>query len=101
MHRRAGRSAGLLPAIGIKHRGRSNPFCLADDLMEPLRPLVDVRVRWLTERGEVGLDQTVKAELLRVLITASKHAEPVARLNAVKALGLLGNPGASCTISHP
>lgn len=60
-------SAGLLPALGIKHRGRSNPFCLADDLMEPLRPLVDVRARWLTERGEIGLDQTVKAELLRVL----------------------------------
>jgi len=60
-------SAGLLPAIGIKHIGRSNPFCLADDLMEPLRPLVDRRVRWLTERGDIGLDQTVKAELLRVL----------------------------------
>lgn len=60
-------SAGLLPAIGIKHRGRSNPFCLADDLMEPLRPLVDVRVRWLAERGEMNLGQPVKAELLRVL----------------------------------
>lgn len=60
-------SAGLLPALGIKHRGRSNPFCLADDLMEPLRPLVDVRVRWLVERGEIGLDQIVKAELLGVL----------------------------------
>ncbi len=60
-------SAGLLPALGIKHIGRSNPFCLADDLMEPLRPLVDQRVRWLAERGDIGLDQTVKAELLRVL----------------------------------
>lgn len=60
-------SAGLLPALGIKHRGRSNPFCLADDLMEPLRPLVDQRVRWLAERGELELNQPVKAELLRVL----------------------------------
>jgi CRISPR-associated protein Cas1 len=69
-------SAGLLPALGIKHRGRSNPFCLADDLMEPLRPLVDVRVRWLTERGEIGLDQTVKAELLRVLTDEVECGEP-------------------------
>lgn len=64
---RAAVSAGLLPALGIKHRGRSNPFCLADDLMEPLRPLVDRRVRWLAERGELTLDQPTKAELLRVL----------------------------------
>jgi len=60
-------SAGLLPALGIQHRGRSNPFCLADDLMEPLRPLVDRRVRWLAERGEFTLDQPTKAELLGVL----------------------------------
>ncbi len=59
--------AGLLPAIGIKHIGRSNPFCLADDLMEPLRPLVDRRSRWLALRGETELDQVNKAELLGVL----------------------------------
>lgn len=64
---RATVSAGLLPALGIQHRGRSNPFCLADDLMEPLRPLVDRRVRWLAERGELELDQSTKAELLAVL----------------------------------
>lgn len=60
-------AAGLLPALGIKHVGRSNPFCLADDLMEPLRPLTDRRVRWLAQRGEVELCQPVKAELLGVL----------------------------------
>lgn len=60
-------SAGLLPAFGIKHQGRSNPFCLADDLMEPLRPLVDRRVLSLAERGELSLGQPTKAELLAVL----------------------------------
>jgi CRISPR-associated protein Cas1 len=60
-------SAGLLPALGVKHRGRSNPFCLADDLMEPLRPAVDRRARYLAERGELELTQPVKAELLGVL----------------------------------
>jgi len=62
-------SAGLLPALGIQHRGRGNPFCLADDLMEPLRPIVDRRVRFLAARGELVLDQPTKAELLNVLTT--------------------------------
>ena len=38
-------AAGLLPSLGLHHRNRSNAFCLADDLVEPLRPLVDDRVR--------------------------------------------------------
>ena len=33
--------AGLHPSLGIHHHNRSNPFCLADDLMEPFRPTVD------------------------------------------------------------
>lgn len=68
-------SAGLLPALGIKHKGRSNPFCLADDLMEPLRPMLDRRVRWLTERGELTLDQPTKAELLGVLTETVRIGE--------------------------
>ena len=60
-------SAGLLPALGIHHHGRSNPFSLADDLMEPLRPLIDRRVRWLAQRDELVLNQPTKAELLDVL----------------------------------
>jgi CRISPR-associated protein Cas1 len=32
---------GLYPAFGIKHSNQYNTLCLADDLMEPLRPLVD------------------------------------------------------------
>lgn len=34
-------SAGLSPALGIFHKNLRNGFCLADDLMEPYRPLVD------------------------------------------------------------
>lgn len=68
-------SAGLLPALGIKHRGRSNPFCLADDLMEPLRPMVDRRVRYLTERGDLTLDQSTKAEILQVLTDTTQHPD--------------------------
>jgi len=60
-------AAGLLPAIGIHHRSRSNAFCLADDLIEPLRPLVDARVRRLVDRGSLKLDPTTKPPLLELL----------------------------------
>lgn len=62
-------AAGLLPALGIHHHHRANAFCLADDLIEPLRTFVDLRVRSLWSRGWTRdeLPQTVKAELLSVL----------------------------------
>jgi len=60
-------AAGLHPAIGIHHRNRSNAFCLADDLMEPLRPMVDLVGRDLFVAGydEVNID--VKKRLLELL----------------------------------
>ena len=60
-------SAGLLPAIGIHHRNRSNAFCLADDLIEPLRPLVDARARALYFSGHTDLDQDSKQVMLDLL----------------------------------
>lgn len=35
---------GYITQIGLSHSNRFNPFNLASDLMEPFRPLVDVRV---------------------------------------------------------
>jgi CRISP-associated protein Cas1 len=35
---------GLHPALGIFHHNKYNPYCLADDLMEPYRPLIDKQV---------------------------------------------------------
>jgi CRISPR-associated protein Cas1 len=60
-------AAGLLPSLGIHHRNRANAFCLADDLIEPLRPLVDDRVREMHRQGYEELNQPAKAELLRIL----------------------------------
>lgn len=62
-------SAGLHPAIGIHHSNRSNAFCLADDLIEPFRPLVDDRVREMHRQGYDELNQPAKAELLSLLTT--------------------------------
>lgn len=60
-------AAGLLPAIGLKHSNRSNSFALADDLIEPLRSLVDHRVRELYCQGHVELQKESKAEILKLL----------------------------------
>ncbi|HUY90616.1 MAG TPA: type II CRISPR-associated endonuclease Cas1 [Pirellulales bacterium] len=60
-------AAGLLPSLGLKHCHRANAFCLADDLMEPLRPLVDDRVRRLSLEGVERVDQQSKASLLELL----------------------------------
>jgi len=38
-------SCGLNPAISVFHSKNQNPFCLVDDLMEPLRPMVDYIVK--------------------------------------------------------
>lgn len=60
-------AAGLIPSLGVFHRNRANPFCLADDLLEPYRPFVDWRVRLIeSERGhEASLDdREVRGALL-------------------------------------
>lgn len=61
--------AGLHPALGIHHRARGNPFCLADDLMEPYRPLVDIEVRSIV--GEQGLDAPLDTANKRRLVAAA------------------------------
>jgi len=45
-------AAGLIPSLGVFHRNRANPFCLADDLLEAYRPFVDWRTRLLVEESE-------------------------------------------------
>ena len=42
-------SAGLHPAFSVHHVSRGEAFRLADDLMEPFRPLVDLTVRRIFE----------------------------------------------------
>jgi len=61
-------AAGLLPALGLHHHNRSNAFCLADDLIEPLRPMVDHRIRQLyCEHNRRELNQPTKAGILEIL----------------------------------
>lgn len=61
---RAACAAGLHPALGLHHSSGRNAFALADDLMEPARPMVDRAVARL--RGP--LDRSAKRALVSVLV---------------------------------
>ncbi len=61
-------SFGFLPAFGLFHHSEQNAFNLADDLIEPFRPLLD---RWIcvnyTAEPENDLSKNDKAILLSLL----------------------------------
>jgi len=80
-------SAGLQPALGIFHHRRDNPFCLADDIMEPLRPLVDRMVKKLLEDAVTGNDlqltQIHRRHLLDLLTITVSFQETKGPLMAV------------------
>lgn len=62
-------SSGLNPTIGIFHRNKYNPYCLADDIMEPYRPYVDelvFKIYHLPTRP-TQINREIKAELLKIM----------------------------------
>jgi CRISP-associated protein Cas1 len=60
-------AAGLHPTIGLHHSNQGNAFALADDLMEPFRPLVDCCVRSLVARNGADVDTEAKQTLTRLI----------------------------------
>lgn len=60
-------AAGLHPTIGIQHSNRGNAFALADDLVEPFRPLVDALVAALASQGVDALDPPLKRRFARLI----------------------------------
>lgn len=60
-------AAGLHPGIGLHHSHRGNAFALADDLMEPFRPLVDCAVLGLAARNGTEVDTEAKQALARLI----------------------------------
>ncbi|MEO3416105.1 type II CRISPR-associated endonuclease Cas1 [Roseovarius sp. CAU 1744] len=62
-------AAGLHPTIGLHHSNRGNAFALADDLMEPFRPLVDCAVRSITHSRGSQVDTDAKQALARLIAT--------------------------------
>ena len=60
-------AAGLHPSIGLHHSNDSNAMRLVDDLMEPFRPVVDLKVWQLLGQGEAHVTPETKRALVRVL----------------------------------
>ena len=59
---------GLLPYLGLHHRGRGDAFPLSDDMMEPFRPFVDLAVYRLWSEGCRETDRDVRARLAAVML---------------------------------
>lgn len=74
--------SGLLPAVGIHHRNKYNPWCLANDIMEPYRPYVDRLVyKIMQEEEDIEYMTTpIKKKLLQIPvidITIEGKASPL------------------------
>lgn len=60
-------AAGLNPSIGLHHDNRGNAFALADDLIEPFRPLVDATVLELIDAGISEVTPEAKRRLASII----------------------------------
>lgn len=66
-------SHGLLPSIGLFHHSEQNAFNLADDLIEPFRPLVDLHV--FMHRPSVADETAELAPADKVALVALLNAD--------------------------
>ncbi|NLN68524.1 MAG: type II CRISPR-associated endonuclease Cas1 [Alcaligenaceae bacterium] len=60
-------AAGLHPSIGLYHSNAGNAMRLVDDLMEPFRPMVDLKVYQLVQAGNNEVNQETKRMLVRTM----------------------------------
>ncbi|WP_404403419.1 type II CRISPR-associated endonuclease Cas1 [Pelagibacterium halotolerans] len=72
--------AGLHPTLGIFHANRANAFALADDLMEPYRPLVDHVVKALVAEGIKEVTSESKRRLAALSTVDLVQSEQVSPL---------------------
>lgn len=62
-------AAGFVPAMGISHQGAANAFNLADDVVEPFRPFVDL-LAWKTSANGNAKDGDLSVEDRRTMAGA-------------------------------
>lgn len=60
-------ASGLHPGIGLHHSHDNNAMRLVDDLMEPFRPVIDLKVWQLQRNGEEMVTPESKRALVRTL----------------------------------
>ncbi|MBT9446188.1 MAG: type II CRISPR-associated endonuclease Cas1 [Hyphomonadaceae bacterium] len=73
--------AGLHPSLSIQHQSRGDALRLADDLMEPFRPAVDLIARDLVAGGATVVDKDAKGRLAGVLHADYRTAVGVSNLS--------------------
>jgi len=75
-------AAGLHPSIGIHHHNTFNSLALADDLMEPFRPFVDLAAIRLQQGGVYDVTPEAKELLANVMawdLPTADGVSPVSR----------------------
>ena len=92
-------AAGLHPTISLFHSNRSNAFALADDLMEPFRPLVDCAVRNIAIKRGAQVDTEAKQALARLIATDLPLGEGVTPIS-VAVMKLATSLGQSFEADH-
>lgn len=83
--------AGLHPSLSLMHRSKGDALRLADDLMEPFRPAVDLIAKALAEEGVDEVTQDAKRRLAAVLhhdFTTKEGVTPLSNLLARLSLSL-------------
>lgn len=72
--------AGLHPSLSVHHQSGGDALCLADDVMEPFRPYVDLIARRLMDEGaeEVGAyEKSVLARLTLLDLEGARGVMPL------------------------
>jgi len=66
--------SGMLNTLGIHHRNKYNSFALADDIMEPFRPLVDeIVIELMQENTDLPILSTDNKKRLLGLLTKTVY----------------------------
>ncbi len=73
-------ASGLHPSLSLAHRSRGEALRLADDLMEPFRPAVDLAALGLIRAGHETMTPAAKRDLVAVLQADYLTAEGIAPL---------------------
>lgn len=62
-------ASGLHPSLGLHHHNRYNAYCLADDLMEPYRPIADLHVWEIVqeEGNDAKMNKIIRSKLLNIV----------------------------------
>ena len=89
-------SVGLIPSLGVHHRHRGNPFCLADDLLEPYRPYVDWRVKLLMVDNDDSSPQLSERETRAALLSLLNETIRVGGRSEPLLLALHTSAGSLC-----